>query len=117
MMCDVERVVRMLAQDRTSPVVDHAKVIMNTFSAVAQLPGWQHVQDFIIDPTAYVRRLQMLAQAYVQKNPTKESAPGPATRPTATSAAASDMSTEPSAPAPSTSNSPPSVSSSLAPTV
>jgi len=59
-MSDVERVIRTYAQDRSSPIVDHAKVAMNTFSAVSQLPGWQHVQDYIIDPAGYIDRSQVL---------------------------------------------------------
>lgn len=31
---------------------------MNTFSAVSQLPGWQHVQDYILDPHGYINRSQ-----------------------------------------------------------
>lgn len=46
--------------------MDGAKVIVNTFSAVAQLPGWQHVQDFICDPTGYVNRMQIMGAAYVK---------------------------------------------------
>lgn len=64
LMCDLERHVRCYAADRTCPISDHAKVLMNTFSAVAQLPGWQHVQDYIVDPNAYVYRIQALGGAY-----------------------------------------------------
>lgn len=52
----VERTIRTYARDLSSSIVDHAKVYMNTLSAVAQLPGWQHVQDYIIDPLAYIER-------------------------------------------------------------
>jgi hypothetical protein len=53
-MCDVAKLICTHAQDRNSGIVDEAKVMMNTFSGTAQLPGWQHVQHYIIDPPAYV---------------------------------------------------------------
>lgn len=59
-MNDVERTVRQISGDRNSPIHDKSKVMMNCFSAVSQLPGWQHVQDYIIDPAGYIDRSQEL---------------------------------------------------------
>lgn len=54
-MCLMETIIRQHADNTKSPISGAAKLIMNTFSAVAQLVGWQHVQHYVNDPAAYMR--------------------------------------------------------------
>ncbi len=61
----LQRSFRAHASDRTSPIREQATVITNTFNAIAQLPGWQHVQDFISDrQNALSRTVKMPENGY-----------------------------------------------------
>src|SRR5205814_305603 len=55
-LCAIEGVARTLATDNKSPHSDVAKHLLNCFSAVSQLPGWQHVQNYIDNPQLYIER-------------------------------------------------------------
>jgi hypothetical protein len=57
-ICAVESAARAMASvgDIKSPYSDVAKHFLNCFSAVSQLPGWQHVQNYIENPQLYIDR-------------------------------------------------------------
>jgi hypothetical protein len=55
-MCAIEGVARSMATDSKTPHSDVAKHLLNCFSAVGQLPGWQHVQNYIHNPQLYIER-------------------------------------------------------------
>lgn len=49
---------RTISLDSKHPANDAAKHLLSTLSAVNQLSGWQHVQNYIANPSAYVERLK-----------------------------------------------------------
>jgi hypothetical protein len=52
----IESMARGIATDSKSQHCDVAKHLLNFFSAVSQLPGWQHVQNYIHNPQLYIER-------------------------------------------------------------
>ncbi len=54
MLDQIELTARMLAHDDKSPDHDIAKHILNTLSAISQLPGWLKIQNYIVNPNRSV---------------------------------------------------------------
>lgn len=55
---DIERNARDMAVNTNHPLSDIAKHFLNYLSATSQLPGWQHVQNFIHNPQLYIERIK-----------------------------------------------------------
>jgi Inhibitor of Apoptosis domain len=54
----IEGVARTISLDSKHPANDAAKHLLSCLSAVNQLSGWQHVQNYIQNPQLYVERLK-----------------------------------------------------------